>query len=399
MRRIATGLLVLMSALFVGVRVLPPEHASWSSFVGAFAEAAMIGALADWFAVTALFRHPLGLPIPHTAIIPRNKDRIGANLADFLQHNFMTHEVLREELGRVDFAGTAARWLQEKQNSRSVARQLGNAVPAFLRMVGDEEATRFMRSVLGDAVRDMKLAPMLAGVLTVLVHGRQHILLLERFLGLVARALEQNRPYIRQKVHEHSPRWLPKAVDEKFYARLMAGVQSVLLEIQAEDSEWRQRFEDATNELIDKLANSPEYEQKLHAMLGNSLGHPLFRSYVGDVWRDVRQRMLADIESPDSSVVRRIDGIIATLGRALARDPAIRDRINTWLRAFAADVIVERRGAIAALARRVIEKWDADTVARKLELQVGSDLQFIRINGTIVGGAVGLLLHAVSLAI
>jgi uncharacterized membrane-anchored protein YjiN (DUF445 family) len=222
-------------------------------------------------------------------------------------------------------------------------------------------------------------------------------LLLERILGIVARALEENRPYIRQKVHENSPRWIPKVVDEKFFERLMDGVQGILAEIQGEDSEWRDRFQAATEELIAKLANSPEYEEKLQALIGKSLGHPLFREYVGQVWADVRQRLLADATAPDSRLAARLEEALRVFSQALAQDAPVRDKLNHWLRQVVADTVVGRRDVIAAVVTRAIRKWDAETVSRKLELQVGKDLQYIRINGTLVGGLVGLLLHVISL--
>jgi uncharacterized membrane-anchored protein YjiN (DUF445 family) len=396
MRRIASGLLLLMALLFVIARLLRERHPAMA-FVGAFAEAAMVGAIADWFAVTALFRHPLGIPIPHTAIIPSNKERIGENLGNFLEHNFMSYEVVHGELERIDFAGSAAHWLAQEANARAVANQLTSAVPALLRMVDDRDAALFLRDALAGALKEVKLAPLLAQLLGVLVAGRQHHVLLEKVLGFVAAALDEYRPYIRQKVHEHSPRWIPKAIDEKFYERLMAGVQEMLSEIQDEDSQWRARFQAATEDLIAKLANSPEYEQKLRALLDSSLGHPLLRSYLGEVWDDARLRLLADTSKPDSKIAAHIEQALRSFSAALARNQAVQVKLNDWLRTFAAETIVAKRELIVDLVRRVIRSWDADTLSRKFELHVGRDLQYIRINGTIVGGLVGLLLHAVGL--
>jgi uncharacterized membrane-anchored protein YjiN (DUF445 family) len=396
MRRIASGLLLLMAVVFVIARLLRERHPA-AAFVGAFAEAAMVGAIADWFAVTALFRHPWGIPIPHTAIIPSNKERIGDNLANFLEHNFMSYAVVHGELERIDFAGSAAAWLDQPGNARAVANQLTSAVPALLRMVEDKDAALFLRDALAGALKDVKLAPLLSQLLSVLVSGRHHHALLEKILGIVAAALDEHRPYIRQKVHEHSPKWLPRAIDEKFYERLMAGVQDMLAEIQEEDSEWRTRFQVATEELIEKLASSPEYEAKLRGLLDSSLGHPLFRSYVGEVWEDVRLRLLADTGSTDSKIASHIEQALRAFSGALGRNAAVQLKLNEWLRTFAAETIVAKRELIVDLVRRVIHSWDADTLSRKFELHVGRDLQYIRINGTIVGGLVGLALHTIGL--
>jgi len=397
MRRLATGLLVLMAAVFAGARVLEHTRPGFG-FVTAFAEAAMVGAIADWFAVTALFRHPLGLPIPHTAIIPANQERIGENLGSFIEQNFMNVDVVRGELERIDFAGTAAQWLGRPENARAVADQLTSAVPVLLRMTEDKDAAGVLHDALTGALKNVKLAPLLSKLLGVLAAGRQHHALLEKLLTLVSEALERHRPYIRQKVHENSPRWLPKAIDEKFYERLMAGVQATLADIEGEDSEWRVRFQAATDELIFKLGTSEEYEQKLRSLLDGSLGHPLFRSYAAQVWDDVRTRLLADTSGADSRIGAHLEQALLALAAALDRNPVVQDKLNAWIREFAAETIVARRALIVDLVRRVIRSWDTDTLTRKVELHVGRDLQYIRINGTLVGGLVGVVLHAISLA-
>ena len=396
MRHIATGLLALMAVVFVVARLLHGRHPA-IGFVGAFAEAAMVGAIADWFAVTALFRHPLGLKIPHTAIIPSNKERIGENLGNFLEHNFMSYAVVHGELQRIDFAGSAAHWLNQPDHARAVALQLTSAVPALLRMAEDRDAAAFLRDALAGALKDVRLAPLLSRLLSVLAAGRQHHVLLEKLLSIIADALEAHRPYIRQKVHDHSPKWLPKAIDEKFYERLMAGVHATLTDIRNEDSEWREKFQAATEQLIAQLASSSEYEDKLRALLERSLGHPLFRSYVGQVWEDVRQRLLADTTSADSHVAAHVEQALRAFSQALAANPAVQAKLNDWLRTFAAETIVAKRELLVDLVRRVIRSWDTDTLSRKFELHVGRDLQYIRINGTIVGGLVGLLLHAIGM--
>jgi uncharacterized membrane-anchored protein YjiN (DUF445 family) len=397
MQRIATGLLVLMAILFIAAKLLQPTY-SYFSFVAAFAEAAMVGALADWFAVTALFRRPLGLPIPHTAIIPQNKDRIGESIGNFLEHNFMTKEVLSEELSQIDFAGATANWLSQPENSRAVATQMVSAIPALLRMIEDDDVGHFIQKTMRNSLESVKFAPLLAKILSVLVAGKHHQELFDRLIGIVASALEHNKPFIRQKVHEKSPRWMPKVIDEKFYERLVEGSQAILEEMQLEDSEWRARFQSATEELIERLKTSPEYEDKVAAVITKSLGHPLFRNYTDHVWREIKHRLLVDTTSEDSEVVARLDEAIRSVSKALMQDTPVRDKLNHWIRTFATTTIAERRDVIAALVKRVIRKWDGETVSRKFELQVGKDLQYIRINGTLVGGLVGLILHIISLA-
>ena len=398
MRRIATGLLVLMAVVFVAARLLQPRY-PWLSFVVAFAEAAMVGALADWFAVTALFRHPLGLPIPHTAIVPANKDRIGSSVADFLENNFMTREVLAEELRHIDFAGAAAHWLSEPGNSRDVALQITRGVPTVVRMVEDQDVGSFLQSTLSSGLKNVRFGPLLAEVLDVLVADRRHQQLFDHLVGMAATALERNQDTIRQKIHDASPRWMPRIIDEKLFEKIMTESQAILDEMRQEDSEWRERFHRSVQEFMDKLRSSPDYEARIAGVVDQTLQHPLFKSYTHTVWTTVRDRLLADADKPDSRIAAQFERALAGVGNALERDAAVQDKLNGWIRQFAANAISSRRHLIASLVKRVIQKWDAETVSRKFESYVGRDLQYIRINGTLVGGLVGLLLHLVSMAL
>jgi len=394
-RSLATGLLVAMAVLFVISRSLMPRY-PYLSFVAAFAEAAMVGALADWFAVTALFRHPLGLPIPHTAIIPRNKNRIGDSLSDFLEHNFITQEIIRAELRPIDFAGAAAAWLAQPQNSKAISRQVVRSVPTLLRVIEDEDVRLFMQNRLSAAMQHTKFAPVAAEILAVLVASNRHQAFFNHLIEVAARALEHNKDYIRWKIHENSPRWLPKAIDEKLYHRLLDALQSTLDEMREEDSEWRMRFQKMVDEFIHQLRTSPEYEEKLDGILSEVVGHPLARDYMLQIWHDIKARLEADIASPESHIAAKLDQGFRSIGNELLGDARVQRKLNQWIRVFATETIVARREMIADLVSRVIRNWDADTMSRKLELHVGKDLQYIRINGTLVGGLVGLVLHTIS---
>lgn len=397
-RRLATGLLVLMAALFAVARVLQRTYPALS-FLAAFAEAAMVGALADWFAVTALFRAPLGLPIPHTAIIPRNKERIGESLAYFLKHNFITQEIIREELRSIDFAGTVAAWLAQPENSRFVARQFIGGIPILLRMIEDEQVAQFMQSRTRAALDKVRFAPLLAEILSLVVAGRHHQPLFDHLVDVLMQMVEKNSSYIRWKIDENSPRWLPKAVDDKFFSRLLDAIQSALTEMREDDSEWRNRFQIAIEGFIERLRTSPEYEERIKSVVTNVLEHPLFHDYTKQLWHELKLRLLSDATANDSRLVVKLNQVMHTFNETLLQDKTVRGKLNQWIRIIATDALVARREMIADLVTRVIGKWDAETVSRKFELHVGKDLQYIRINGTLVGGLVGLLLHIVSLAL
>ena len=395
-RGIATGLLVLMTMIFIVTKYLEPRH-SYLAFIRAFAEAAMIGALADWFSVTALFKQPFGLPIPHTAIIQKNKDRIGEGIANFLENNFMTREVMIEEFRQIDFAGSAIAWLDRPENSRAMAQQIIGGIPLILRMFEDDDVSHFIQQRIQGGLANMKFAPFLAEILSVLIADRKHQELFDHLINIVANALARHRPFIRQKIHEKSPMWVPRSIDEIFFEKLVTEFQNVLDEMKQEDSEWRDGFQQATENLIENLRSNPDYEAKIASVIQATLNHPLFNEYAHRVWGDAKQRILADATAEDSVAVARLDQALRAFSHALELNTAVRSKLNNWIQTFATETIVHRRGFIAGLVERVIQRWDGETLARKFEIYVGKDLQYIRINGTLVGGLVGLLLYIFSL--
>jgi uncharacterized membrane-anchored protein YjiN (DUF445 family) len=395
MRRIATGLFACMVMLFFASRLLQPFF-GWLEYVAAFAEAAMIGAIADWFAVTALFRAPLGLPIPHTAVIPSNKDRIGASIANFLEHNFLTREVISKELLAIDFAGVGAQWLVAPGNSRAVSVQLGQMLPAVLRLIEDEDVGRFLEKRVSTALSTFRFGPLSGDLLSLLTAQQHHWQLFDYLIELASTLLDQNSDSIRQKIHERSPRWIPKAIDEKIFNALLEGTQNWLAEVAQEGSPARIRFQEMIDELIINLRKCPETEEKIRSAIVSTAQHPLFKEYMLGIWREMKFRTLTDLRADDSRFLQKIEQGLVALGIGLAHDRKVCAKLNAWFGGFATEVIISHRSGIADLVRRVIQTWDAETVSRKFELYVGRDLQYIRINGTVVGGLVGLVLHAIS---
>ncbi|HEY4540751.1 MAG TPA: DUF445 domain-containing protein, partial [Noviherbaspirillum sp.] len=280
--------------------------------------------------------------------------------------------------------------------SRAAARYGLRALPALLNAVEDEDVREFIRQRLGAALDKTRLAPLAAELLAVLVAGKHHFALFERVVEMAASGLEQNKDYIRWKVHENSPRWLPKAIDERFYRRLLEALESTLDEMRDEDSEWRMRFQRLVTDFIAQLRDSPEYEARMHALLNDALGHQAVHEYTLDVWHGIKQRLADEAGNPDSGLAIKLDQALRALGDALLQDARVRAKLNQWVRVVATETVVTHRETIADMVTRVIRTWDAETMSRKLELQVGRDLQYIRINGTLVGGLVGVVLHTVS---
>ena len=266
-------------------------------------------------------------------------------------------------------------------------------------MVEDEDVGKFLQKGVNRAMKKVRLAPMLGEIASVLVADKRHQQLFDHLIVLAARALHQNRPFIRQRIHEKSPQWMPRIIDDKIFERLLTEVQEILDEMKKEYSPWRERFQEAAEEWIEKLRTSPEYEEKFGKAVGEMLQNPLFQQYVQEVWRDVKGRLTADAKNPESKTATYLEVAIRSFGEALQQDPAVQRKLNQWLRAIIVSTVVTHRETIAGLIESVIRKWDAETVSRKFELYVGKDLQYIRINGTLVGGLVGLALHALSRAL
>lgn len=396
MKRLAGGLLLLMTAVFIAAR-LGESSLPWLGYIRAFAEAAMVGALADWFAVTALFRHPLGIPIPHTAIIPRNKDRIGESLGTFVQSNFLSPEVLSEKIAAWNIAGKISQWLADDTNSTMLADKVAGAIPDILNALKDEDVNHFIENNITSRIRAIEIAPLAGNILTTLTADNKHQELFDAALRMGAELLDNNRQFIREKIREESPWYVPEFVDNKVYEKIITKAEQTLMEVNANPQhELRRKFHIATQEFIEKLRTSPEYKERGEQLKEELLNHPIVRQYFSRVWTDIKNRILEDVNNPDSAIRAQIQKTVAGFGRALANDEAMRDKINTWIREAALTAVSSRRAEIAALISDTVRRWDADTVTRKMELQVGKDLQYIRINGTVVGGLVGLLIHLLS---
>ncbi len=347
MQRLATALLAFMALVFVVARLLEHRHPAWS-WLRAFAEAALVGGLADWFAVTALFRHPLRLPIPHTAIIPANKDRIGDAFADFLERHFLTRDVLAAELAEVDIAAIVANWLLDPVQRRWLAAQ-----------------------TLHTLVSEWRPGPVIADWLASAIAQGLHQRLFDQLLMAASSLLDEQSDPIYRKVSEKSPRWMPRRFNDEFFVRLMQGLSELLDEMRAPDSDARQRFTLAAQRLRERLA-SGALDQAIAVEMSRALSQGLLAAHA--------------------------DHGLAAFARQLAEEPALRERLNRWARRQAVILLVRQRQRIVGLIRRVVHGWDADTVSERVERYVGRDLQYIRINGTLVGGLVGMLLHGVSKA-
>lgn len=394
MKRRATGLLVVMAAVFVAAHVLEADH-PWLGYVRATAEAAMVGGVADWFAITALFRRPLNLPIPHTAIIPTRKDRIGRTLGNFVQHNFLTAQVLGAKLRAVGPSRRAAEWLRRPENSRAIARHVASALRSATDVVKDEDVHALLERSVIEPLRQRPIAPLLARGLTVLTANDRHQQLLDRVIAGLARLIEENESLIRARIHQESPWWVPGFVDDRVHAKVVAGIERTLLEVSTDPSHpLRRQFDDLLSDWIVQLQESPAAMARADAVKRQIFDHPTSRQLSASLWGEVK-RMLdrrADPEStePPGALER---GLI-TLADGALEDEALLAKLDGWIVAAVLRVVEQHRHEVGALIANTVSSWDPGETSRRLELVVGRDLQFVRINGTLVGGLVGLVLYA-----
>lgn len=395
MKRLATGLLLLMAVVFV-VAHKAQESYAWLSYVRAFAEAAMIGALADWFAVTALFRHPMGLPIPHTAIIARRKDEIGENLAGFVRDNFLVEDALQPRMRGIDFAIRVGGWMSQADNARRLAGDAGAFARWFLDVFDSTALRHFLRENLQLTMRQVQITPLVGRSLDLLTTGDHHQELMNALTAVARRQLEQNKNRIRERIKTRSPWWLPKFVDQEIYDKLVTEFEDLLDRVGDDsENEARQNFNEEVTRFLDALKNDPEVIARGERLKDELLSHPEIQQYFFDIWNEISVFLSRESADPNSRIRRKIETGIMQFGEALLHSPEMQKQVNDWISDVVLYVVGHYRDEISAVISDTVKRWDAEATSQRIEIQVGRDLQFIRINGTMVGGMVGLLIHTV----
>ncbi|WP_158818775.1 DUF445 domain-containing protein [Methylocapsa sp. S129] len=395
MRIAATLLLALMTVLFVATSL---AMTAWPqlAYIRAFAEAAMVGACADWFAVVALFRRPLGLPIPHTGIVPRNKERIGGALGRFMSNNFLSPSVLAKRLDKVEAAQWAAAWLNNPGNARQIAGQASRFLPQILGALPRDQLVDWFAKAALRGIEALPAAPLASKILSLLWAQGETQALLNRAIELAEASLVSHKDLIRAKVTQNSSRLIPKWIDGMLADKVMNGLQSTLAEMRNAEHPWRVELRGAIETLIFDLANNPDMRARGESMKAEWLANPVFVAQVNELCQDVEAQLNANVSVHAASVAAGLEFALLALGEWLREDKKIQARLNRWARRAALRALAPRRAEIGAYIANVVENWDATTLVNRLELQVGRDLQYIRINGTLVGGLVGLLIFVAS---
>ena len=393
MKAWATGLLGLATVVFVVAKLFESRY-PWLGIVIATAEASMVGALADWFAVTALFKHPMGIPIPHTAIIPARKDRVGITLGMFVQRNFLNREVIAQRLTMLRPAERLSKWLMEPESVRSVARQLARAVSAGANVLRDEDVDNLIGSALLNRIRETPVAPLIGKFLALLTADNRHQALLDQVIRLTARGIAENQDLIRERVDKETPWWVPGAVDEKITKRIVDALEATLRDVNENpEHPLRLRFDTALDEFIVRLQASPEVILKAERIKEEVLSAEAVRQLSSTIWRDTKEKLSRYADSPDEVNTEAIERGLRGLGQAIQSDPALMAKIDQWIVDAAIAVIERYQDEVGELISTTVKRWDPVATSRRIELAIGRDLQFIRINGTLVGGLAGMLLY------
>lgn len=399
MKRIATSLLVVAAVIFIIALRLEDQYA-WMKFVRAAAEGAMVGALADWFAVTALFRHPLGLPIPHTAIIPRRKDDLGASIGRFMRDNFLTADVIANRLRTQHVAQRLGEWLTRPEAADRVARILSSGAAGVLRVVNDADVQALIERSVVDRISATPAAPTLGRALGGLLVGRRRHDLLYALVQATAQLLHENQDAIRRRISEGSPWWMPRGVDRSIYTRLVETVAGTLDELSKNpDHPLNARFDAIVERFIERLQSDPDLIAQGEAYKQELIADPIVRDLAASFWRDAKASLLEQSERDDSALREALARGIVQIGDLLQRDDLLAAKVDSWIEGAARYAAGEYGHEVSALIEQTVQRWDAETTARRIELQVGRDLQFIRINGTIVGGLAGLAISVLSVVL
>jgi uncharacterized membrane-anchored protein YjiN (DUF445 family) len=396
-RAIATGMLTGMGATFAATHLVP-EPGFLTLLIRAGTEAGVVGGIADWFAVTALFRHPLGLPVPHTAIIPSNKERIGRTLGRFVESNFLTPEVLLRKLRQLEAGRRAAEWLTAPASARLISRSVTSVLPQLIGALQSHDFHDFIQRAFGDAFSRLDVAPVIANTIRALTASGEADALFDRALGVAIRWIGDNREGLDQLVRQRSRWWIPKTIDRRIAAAIVDSLMDVLTDLQDHGSDARIKFRAALEGLVADLLDSPTQRAQVNDAARRLLAHPDMRAWLASIWTELCVAAESDLSQPRPRLAAALEKPIALVARTLAADAVMQQHIDGAVERIAL-AFIGWRAEIGTFIAEVVRNWDTRTLVERLELVVGSDLQYIRMNGTIVGACVGCLIFLATRAL
>jgi uncharacterized membrane-anchored protein YjiN (DUF445 family) len=367
----------------------------------AFSEAAMVGGIADWFAVVALFRHPLGIPIPHTALIPSNKDKIGVNLGNFVSDEFLTREKLEVKIEQFNVAVKASDWLIDERNANLVSDLIvENVIPGVLKTIDDDEVKHFIHTQFSDRLSKINFGEWIAFGLESLAESEKQEELVTNVLKTLIVELQNNKHLIEEKVKSSTPFLSFGLADKKIAEGIFNGLYNFLEQASHEDSAIRKKVNDYVMHFIIELRDSAEMQQKVNDLVLGFANKKEVQDYISGIWLEIKTAIVNDLALKEKSTIKKsIANLIQSFGIGIQEDQLMMDKINNFIKNDVLSVLINNKKMIGDLISSTVKSWDTDEVSKKLELEIGSDLQYIRINGTLVGGLVGLLIYAAECAL
>ncbi len=397
-KALATGLFVFMTLVFIASTWLLKTGADdWLGYVKAFSEAAMVGALADWFAVTALFHHPLGIPIPHTNLIENSKARIGDNLGNFVVYNFLTAENLRPYINKISIAPMAAEWLAKDKSKALLLREVSNIISRILIRLDEKEVTQFIARKGEALLQDLKLHKLAAGAIEYVMEQKEHEKLITLLAGKIKEFIAENGELVKQRVHKESYFFIPGFVDRKLADRITQGLIGYFEEIEKDTSHRvREEILLQIHEFVERLHSDPALQNRLSQLKDSYLTPDKLESYAQSLWVNLRDSLLTELKNENSTLQEYLNKNLAEFSEHLQEDKNLQNKIDSFIKVTGYRYILKNAKEAGTLISDTVGNWKGRELSQKLELEVGKDLQFIRINGTLVGGMVGLLLYVVS---
>ncbi len=395
---LATGLFLLMAVTFVVMTVLEKKNpAHWIGYIRAFSEAAMVGALADWFAVTALFHHPLGLKIPHTNLIEKSKAKIGDNLGSFVVSNFLSPQNIRPYIQKLKLSSFLGDWLQKEKNSEALVNNLSEIILDIVNKLEDEAVVKFIANKAKEMSNDLKINQILGNGIEYILQKNDHQKLITNLSSQIKNYVLENHEMVRERVKKESYKLVPSFVDEKIAEKITSGLSKYFEEVEQDPNHALRK--EITQKLFDfssEIKINPQYEQELNAIKDDFLQPEKIHQYSHDIWVSLKKTLTEELIQEHSSLKNYLHKNIAEFSENLRTDEKLQHKIDHWIRVTAYKYILRNTNKFGELISETVGNWQGKELSQKLELEVGKDLQFIRINGTLVGGLVGLIIYTIA---
>jgi uncharacterized membrane-anchored protein YjiN (DUF445 family) len=394
----ATGLFVLMAIIFIITTILQKTLDShWIGYVRAFSEAAMVGALADWFAVTALFRHPLGLPIPHTNLIENSKEKLGDNLGSFVVSNFLSSKTIRPYIQKIKISNFVGEWLTKERNQDALIKNLSDIVLDILNKLDDSEVSHFISKKVSEMTNDIQLNKILGNGIIYLLDKNDHQKIVTNLSKQIKEYLIENDEMIQERVKKGSYSFIPSFVDNKIADKIASGLSDFFREVEEDTNhEIRGLITKKIYEFSNDLKEDPKWNDEFKTIKNDLLKNDKLEEYSNDIWHSIKKTLNNELQEEGSSLKKYITKNLNEFSQNLKTNEDLQNKIDHWVRVTTYKYILKNTHQAGNLISSTVGNWQGKELSEKLELEVGKDLQFIRVNGTLVGGLVGLIIYTIS---